>query len=80
MSEPVVAALGPGDGYSVQSTSNPNRCHMVFWSTETASWLCSCPADHIRLRDEGRWCSTIQKVITALSMPEPPEVSTVRGK
>ena len=75
MSEPVVAELGAGYGYAVQSTSNPERAHLVFWSEETQSWVCSCSAPHKRLRSEGRWCRTILKVITSLSMPE----ESVRG-
>lgn len=74
--EPMVGALGQGRGYSVQSTSNPEHAHLVFWAAAERQWLCSCPADHKRLRDQGRWCSTIAKVITFLSLPE--QVKPVR--
>ena len=81
MSEMVVAALGPGDAYSVQSTSNPQHCHMVFWSEDAQCWMCSCPAPHAALRERGRFCSTIAKVVAALSMLTPPtrHLQPVRG-
>lgn len=76
----MVGALGAGQGYSVRSTSNPEHAHLVFWAQEHSHWCCSCPADHKRLRDQGRWCSTIAKAITFLSLPaaEPEQAKPVR--
>lgn len=58
-----VVSLGTGETFIVRSTSHPEeRAYLVFRSSDLTNWACSCPADHARLRDEGRYCSTIEKV------------------
>lgn len=68
----IVASLGSGEAFAVRSTSHPERAYLVFKADSTMdwpepNWACACPADHARLRDEGRYCSTIEKVRKTLN-------------
>lgn len=78
MTERSVEAIGSGDGYLVQSESNPLKVHLIFWSAERMAWLCSCPAPHARLRSEGRYCTPIAKVLTAGQEPTQPSTKPQR--
>lgn len=63
-----VVLMGDAKVFAVRSTSNPDRAYIVSRFIDSADlWGCSCPADHIRLGGEGRYCSTIEKVRKALN-------------